>query len=372
MIKAQAVKGKRSGLVTALSAVGLVFGLLALVTSSIPLLGVGVFGQSLRRFYIPPATFGYILSAVNILTYCLGFSAILLCLTAFIAAYAKRVSKTLPVCSLCVGLFAVGLPLLTDAWYGPTLDLFSAQAGKTRYVKRYRESRVKKYSIRTPLMEAAEVGQTERVRELLREGVDPKVKSEGWSACGLAVRAGHIETVRTLLEEAPQLAEDKEYLNGLVMVAAQWGRTEIMQFLFQKGAPATARNPTQGNWTALMEATKRGHTDTVLLLLDAGADMDATNIRGWTALMEASLKGHDEIGMVLLERGADVNLKSQRGRTALLWASSTGSPEIVEALLANNADVNVKDNEGQTAIKFAARQGHTDIVRLLAAAGGRQ
>ncbi len=150
MSEAQAVKGKRSGLVTALSAIGLLFGLLALVTSSIPLLGVGVFGQSLRRFYIPPVTFGYILSAVNMLTYCLGFAAILLCLTAFIAAYAKRVSKTLPVCSLCVGLSAVGLPLLTDAWYGVTLDLFSAQAGKTRYVERYRESREKTHSIRTP------------------------------------------------------------------------------------------------------------------------------------------------------------------------------------------------------------------------------
>ena len=368
--KTQAVKDKRSGLVTALSAIGLVFGLLTLVTSSISLLGVGVFVESFRRFSIPPATFGYILSAVNILTYCLGFPAILLCLTAFIAAYAKRTSKTLPVCSLCVGLFAVGLPLLTHVWYGPTLDLVLRQAEKTRYMGGYRESREKEHSIRTPLMEVAEAGQTERARELLNEGSDPRARpTNTWSAFGLAVREGHIDIVRAFLEHEPTEA-DKTYLGRMVKLAAIHDRNDIVVLLLDHEAEIDVKSEERG-WTPLMFATYYGNTEIASTLFERGADPNARNIFGWTVLTVAAREGRLEIVLELLDRGADIDAKNNEGMTPLMWAANDGRTEVVKELLSRGADVNTRSNAQQTAMKYAACQNHTDIVRLLAASGAK-
>jgi len=345
---------------------------MALAFAAIPLLGVGMFGESFRRLYIPLEIIGSLIAASTIVAYCLGIVAILLCLTAFITACAKKANKTLAACSLFVGLLAVGLPMLTRAWYGPTLDLFPTLRVREHYVVLSRETGVTDSSVRTPLMQAAEAGDTEKVRALLKEGADPRVKSGGWSACGLAVRAGHIETVRTLLEEAPQLAEDKEYLDGLVMVASQWGQTEIIKMLFEKGASVNANNPKQANWTAVMEATQKGRTETALFLLENGADVNATNSRKWTALMQASETGDIEVAQALLDRGANVNAQSFTGATALMMAAGNGHTEVVNELLARGADFTLKTKNGDTAMKFAAYGNQTDIVRLLAAAGAKK
>ncbi len=372
MNEAQKVPAKRSDLVTALSAVGLVFGLLALGCAAVPLLGVAVFGPSLRRLYIPLELIGSLFSAANILTYFLGIAAILLCLTALIAAYAMRASKTLAGCSLVVGLLAVGTPTLTHAWYGSTLELFPTLSGRRHYVMRSRGFRGMDSSPRTPLMKAAEAGDTEKVKALLKDGADPRQKSGGWSACGLAVRAGRTETVRTLLEEAPQLTEDTKYMNGLVMVASQWGRTEIIRMLLDKGASANATNPRQANWTAVMEATQKGRTETALLLLENGADVNATNLRNWTALMQAAQTGDIEVATALLDRGASLNARDMYGNTALMMAAVNGHADVVDELLARGADYTLQTENGNTAMKYAAYGNHTDIVRLLAAAGAKR
>lgn len=372
MNRAQKVPAKRSDLVTALSAVGLVLGFLALGCAAIPLLGVAAFGPSLRRLYIPLELIGSLFSAANFLTYGLGIVAILLCVTAFVAAYAKRASKTLAGCSLVVGVLAVGMPTLTHAWYGSTLELFPTMSGRIRYIARSRGIREIDSSPRTPLMKAAEAGDAEKVKALLREGADPRRKSGGWSACGLAVRAGHIETVRTLLKDAPQLIEDEEYMNGLVMVASQWGRTEIIKMLLDKGAPVNARNPRQANWTAVMEATQKGRTETALFLLENGADVNSTNLRNWTALMQASKTGDLQVANALLDRGASLNATDMYGNTALMMAAGNGHVDVVNELLARGADYKMKNKMGATAMKHAAYGNHTDIVRRLAASGARE
>ena len=74
-----------------------------------------------------------------------------------------------------------------------------------------------------------------------------------------------------------------------------------------------------------------------LVLLAAGADVNATDQGGTTALMAASALGHGDLVDLLLVAGADVNLKDAAGKSALARATLAGHSEIVDALKAAGA-----------------------------------
>ena len=124
----------------------------------------------------------------------------------------------------------------------------------------------------------------------------------------------------------------------------------------------------KNGWTALMYASRDGHTEIVELLLRVeGIDFNAKDKNGYTALMSASYNGHTEIVELLLRvEGIDVNTKDKDGDTALRLAASNGHTEIVKLLLGvKGIDVNAKNNDGWTILMSASYNGHTEIVELL-------
>jgi len=129
------------------------------------------------------------------------------------------------------------------------------------------------------------------------------------------------------------------------------------------------RNPTG----ALLNAARDGDYVQVLALLQAGADVNArSRINGYTPLIWASSRGHTETVHVLLEEGAEVDARLGDGQTALMRASENGHVEIVEALLAAGADVNASTDNGITALRLAELRHHEEIVELLRKAGARK
>ena len=133
----------------------------------------------------------------------------------------------------------------------------------------------------------------------------------------------------------------------------------VIANLLEEGVSPVAKN------TALLIASRKGYVELVEMLLNNGADVNATDNNGDTALSFASQNGHTEIVAMLLAARADVNIKSDFGGTALMLASLRGHTEIVAKLLAARADVNAENNYGQTALSLASLNGHTDIVKLL-------
>jgi ankyrin repeat protein len=119
--------------------------------------------------------------------------------------------------------------------------------------------------------------------------------------------------------------------------------------------------------TALMIAARTGIPEAVQVLLDAGADINATESwGGTTALMWAVNENNQDVIRLLLARGADVDAVSRfiapdNGRGFEGSPLRDRNPEEIGP---------VEDATGEfTALIFAAREGNIEAVRLLAEAG---
>eukprot|EP00571_Detonula_confervacea_P013236 CAMPEP_0172297510 /NCGR_PEP_ID=MMETSP1058-20130122/503_1 /TAXON_ID=83371 /ORGANISM="Detonula confervacea, Strain CCMP 353" /LENGTH=1884 /DNA_ID=CAMNT_0013006671 /DNA_START=109 /DNA_END=5763 /DNA_ORIENTATION=- len=128
-----------------------------------------------------------------------------------------------------------------------------SKAGHTSAVSQLLEGHADVHALNkwreTPLLTAANHGQSQAVEALLRYGADPcKCTDTGWSPLSIAAYKGHDEVVRLLLEE---------------------------------GAPTEEDDPTL---SALLQAATKGLPDTVMLLLRHGADHTVTTKKGDTAL----------------------------------------------------------------------------------------
>ena len=89
-----------------------------------------------------------------------------------------------------------------------------------------------------------------------------------------------------------------------------------------------------GGLTALHFATAAASPDVVKLLLDAGAAIDARDVRGTTPLIWSIATDRPEprIVRMLLEKGADVSAASKEGEDALAWARKYNNPLVLPAL----------------------------------------
>jgi uncharacterized protein len=128
----------------------------------------------------------------------------------------------------------------------------------------------------------------------------------------------------------------------LLVQEAAYGNQEKVQELFNnvqaflhRGADVNTKS--DDGYTALMLAAGWGRSDLVRLLPQSGADVNAENNLGMTPLMNASLWGHKEVVSVLLDGGADVRVQSKEGWTAIRLASSKKHHEIVKLLRSRGA-----------------------------------
>ena len=120
----------------------------------------------------------------------------------------------------------------------------------------------------------------------------------------------------------------------------------------------------------LGRAVLSGRTDSVIVLLDAGADLSAPGRGGRTAVMLAAMSGQTRVLEVLLQKGADVNAAvAESGHTALMLAANRGQLETTRMLLAAGAEVNARAKDGWSALAAAEMVGDDEIAALLRAAG---
>lgn len=161
---------------------------------------------------------------------------------------------------------------------------------------------------------------------------------------------------------------DPERISPEYFSALREGSRSALERVLEKGVSPDARDAS-GN-TPLMLAAVYGDTETMRLLLDRGANANATNNAGATALIRAAFDA--EKVALLLARGADVHARSALGNTALMLAARPwNSRPAVEMLLRHGADVNATNLFGATALMAASAGGDLGTVDLLLQRGAK-
>ncbi|CAN0560541.1 unnamed protein product [Ectocarpus sp. 12 AP-2014] len=118
-------------------------------------------------------------------------------------------------------------------------------------------------------------------------------------------------------------------------------------------------------WTPLMFATAQGHSRTVRVLLDVGADASMVGENGATALIIAAQRGHLEAAEMLAEAGAYLEAVTPQGFTPLHLAAFEGYPDVMRALIAAGAEVDSRMPNGTTPLYTAALRGKVESIREL-------
>jgi ankyrin repeat protein len=211
----------------------------------------------------------------------------------------------------------------------------------------------------TPLYLAARAGDAASARALLAAGAKANTSLNGGETVLMtAAKAGSVAVVRTLLTGGHESLS----LAALSAPAPEWQPPVVTSGYGSFAPPSPPQNRADVNaregWygqTALMWAAAEGHTDVVRLLIEAGADvaaisrelapadsaaelsqsnLDYANVpRGRrTALHLAARAGHIDTVEVLIDAGAPLNAVDASGMTALDYAEKNGFAALARLL----------------------------------------
>jgi ankyrin repeat protein len=276
----------------------------------------------------------------------------------------------------------------------------------------------------TPLYLAALNGNAAIIERLLKAGADANATGpEGETALMTVAHTGHVDAAKVLLDHGAKVDAREEWRGQTALIwAVAQSHPEMVKLLIEHGADVNLRTMRQewkrqvtaeprekwlpqGYLTPLLFASRQGCLECARLLVEHGADMNATDLEGVSPLISAIINGHYDVAGYLIDRGADVNIADKTGRTALYAAvdfhtmpmSNRPSPkeidndltsmDIIQKLLAHGANVNAQlitmqpyrskidrgddtiFGAGTTPILRAAKAGDVEVVKLLLAKG---
>lgn len=156
--------------------------------------------------------------------------------------------------------------------------------------------------------------------------------------------------------------------------AARLNDVDALRAFLDAGTPVDTRErksgyiSTDAEPTALALAVQKGNLNSVRLLLERGANINAEYDGYSTPLADAIRGGHLEMVRLLLQHQTHVNPQTSTSDIAIVQACST-LPQLVPELLRRGADLKTC---GDQALNAALQNNHPELVALLLPSLARQ
>ena len=213
-----------------------------------------------------------------------------------------------------------------------------------------------------------------------------------------SVTQGDVTSVKELLGQDPSLARvtDNDGVSA-VLKAVYYNRNDVLDLLLSTRNDLDIFEASATGQTQRVEALIRNdpslvnafandgfyplglavffkHPETVKVLLDAGADVNAQsrNAMKVRPIHAAAAAAQIDVTRSLIELGADVNARQQAGFTPLHEAAASGKLEFASLFLDHGADLNAKTDDGKTALTLAIEARKEGMVQLLRERGASQ
>jgi uncharacterized protein len=209
------------------------------------------------------------------------------------------------------------------------------------------------------------------------------------------VKRGDTQEIADWVKDDPQIAESRDAQGvSALLWAVYTGQTVVREFL-RSGleldlpeaaavgdlarlrellgtdpviAKERANRRSADGWPLLHLAAAFADRETVLLLLDAGADVrqfSETPMRNQALHAVLALSKNAETTRLLIERGADVNAAQTAGYRPLHQAAVSGREDLVRLLLDAGADRTARCDRGKTPAEYARERGHEAVAAML-------
>jgi uncharacterized protein len=188
-------------------------------------------------------------------------------------------------------------------------------------------------------------GRTDLVFDYIAEGhpADSRDK-HGVSLIGHCAYYGDVSAIKFLLSGGESLESLGHNLD--LSTAAFHGHWRLCEFLVESGADVNDADPVTGETAlhvALCTSNRVAHDLVLKVLLSAGADPNCATIpsmetsgfmrdcrtKGETPLHRAAAFGTEETIQLLLDAGAKVDAKDMNGDSPLSWGSWYGRPDSI-------------------------------------------
>jgi ankyrin repeat protein len=231
----------------------------------------------------------------------------------------------------------------------------------------------------TLLTVAAEAGNSDMVKLLLKSGANPR--EAGRYGIAPIHCAANPAVAALLLDAGAQLTDGQDFGWAPLDSAAADGNLELVKFLVARGADVRARN--KRGETALHSAASYNSPGydwavdisaklppVIEYLISKGADVNAASNSGETALHAAAMSGHLGNVKTLIKHGAKVNARMKDGRTPLHMSTINGASDVAEYLIAKGADVNAVDKDGITPLRLALQKQTDETAEVIRKHGG--
>ena len=204
---------------------------------------------------------------------------------------------------------------------------------------------------------AAEIGDTTKIKNLLKKGVDINERDNfDRTALIYAALNGHDRIINMLLESHADIHTKDHFGQTAFIAAVNRGHVNSAEILLKNGAnPST---PNGEDMLPIFIAFEREDFEMVDLLLKYGIKINTMDEKGRTVLQRIIESYRLELVRTVLRRGIDE-------RYIVHLAASVGDTTLLKTLLKNKININKRDALGRTPLLLALLYDRTQFAKML-------